>query len=123
VGTIVSIQTPPFQARRKLFYIHIQYRYVVNGQNHVGSRIRFELSRTYSPYEIEQFKAAHPPGSSVTVYYDPAQPTQSTLERRHGGVFFGLTAAPVMPGSISALCLIPGLTLLVEALRNVFNLR
>ena len=59
---------------RRGYSAKVRYRYGVNGEAHVASRIAWNM--TTSP---EQFVAAHPAGTEVTVYYDPRQPGRACL--------------------------------------------
>ena len=58
----------------------VSYRYTVNGAALEGTRIRFGLD-SQSREESAATVAPYPVGRAVTVYYDPAKPTESVLER------------------------------------------
>lgn len=58
----------------------IQYRYSVSGQEYHGSRRTFSDVRTSSRSRTEKVLERYPPGGSVRVYYDPADPSTSVLE-------------------------------------------
>lgn len=57
----------------------LRYEYTVNGQKHVGWRVAFA---GYSPTRgaIQGMLAEYPPQAEVAVYYDPADPSRSTLK-------------------------------------------
>jgi hypothetical protein len=60
----------------------VRYTYVVNGQPLVGDRISFGLRGMSTSSRLAQaFTGRYPVGSTVTVYYDPAAPAGSVLER------------------------------------------
>lgn len=68
-----------------LYVPQVFYTFTVEGRSYSGSRISFTDDRT-SDYTAAQTLVAHYPAqSSVTVYYDPADPELSVLERRGGG--------------------------------------
>jgi hypothetical protein len=57
----------------------IAYEYIVAGRTYVGTRYQF--SRV--PYEMGEIQAMfrqHPVASSIPLYFDPAQPSQSVLK-------------------------------------------
>jgi len=58
----------------------ILFDYTVNHQAFVGDRINFTSSSgSSSQSRISAFKAQYVPGSTVRVYYDPANPAKSVL--------------------------------------------
>ena len=58
----------------------INYRYVVNGQSYVGDRLVAGTQDYYGPLEAEAKVAQYAVGSNVTVFYDPSNPSMSSLE-------------------------------------------
>lgn len=58
----------------------IRYQYNVAGQEHQGMRRTFSDVRTSSRSRTEKILERYPAGSSVTVYYDPGDPSASVLE-------------------------------------------
>ena len=69
---------------------HITYTYQVNGIKYEGNRINFSFAQVFSKKEAEDVLVPYPPQAMITVYYDPDQPAQSTLEQRHTGLAGGL---------------------------------
>jgi uncharacterized protein DUF3592 len=61
---------------------------------HGGGRFRSThvLFGATSAGEMTEFLAAHPVGSAVTVYVDPAAPERAVLERRLGSRWFVMPA-------------------------------
>lgn len=57
----------------------IVYEFEVNGRKYRGKR--FTLAEKVSEEEVPGILAQHPAGKVVPVYYDPANPEDSTLER------------------------------------------
>jgi hypothetical protein len=74
----------------------ITYTYQVNGTQYQGDRINFSFAEIYSKKEAEDVLALYPPNAMITVYYDPSQPAQSTLEQRHIGLASGLVVGLII---------------------------
>ncbi len=72
----------------------ILYSYRVDGTSYQSDRIAFDdlPNESYNKEETQKIFEQYPPGKEVTVYYDPANPSQSVLQRRHrsipSGIFF-----------------------------------
>ena len=61
------------------YYPRVRYQYVVNGRTYTGDRIwttNMGSTRGWARSIIDEF----PPGSEVTVYYDPADPANALLK-------------------------------------------
>jgi len=58
----------------------------VAGQEYKGDKITFGFTQGYGNYAKAQAALArYPLGAQVTVYYNPANPTDAVLERKAGG--------------------------------------
>ena len=59
----------------------VRYRYTVDGTNYVRKRVCLggELAMTGTTSGAKATVAEYPPGSTVTVYYDPHKPKRSCL--------------------------------------------
>ena len=68
---------------------HITYTYQVNGTKYESNRINFSFAHIFWKKEAADVLARYPIHATVTVYYNPAQPAQSTLEQRHAGLADG----------------------------------
>ena len=64
-------------------YPVVVYSYVVNGQSYQSQRIRAgdQFLTVRVAGQAQATVARYPIGKSVIVYYDPANPTESALER------------------------------------------
>ena len=61
----------------------IRYRYTVGNQSFEGDRYAFGSGKASDGHgRASQLVREHPVGSKLTVYYDPAKPQQSVIERR-----------------------------------------
>lgn len=63
----------------------MSYAYVVNGQRYVSNRL--DISRIHASQEAEDVQKqieAHPVGSPITCYVNPADPSQATIGREVG---------------------------------------
>jgi hypothetical protein len=66
----------------------VSYQYKVNDQSYSGDHIGFGTT-TYGRSKAEKIIALYPTGAPVTVYYDPADPSQAVLETKaKSGVTF-----------------------------------
>lgn len=62
------------------FHAEVTYRYRLNGREYQGDRIGFGFELSDRLDSAEAIVARYPAGSSILVYYDPADPSQSVLE-------------------------------------------
>jgi hypothetical protein len=68
----------------------VTYTYHVAGTQYEGERINFLYADVFDKKEAEAAFAPYPLHARVPVYYDPANPSQSSLELRHTGLASGL---------------------------------
>jgi uncharacterized protein DUF3592 len=62
--------------------IALSYRYTVGERPYLGNRYALSGNAVYTlPRWFERFKSLHAPGDTVTVYYDPADPSRAVLSR------------------------------------------
>lgn len=57
----------------------VEYEFQVGSKKYRGNRIT--IGEKISGFELEQTLARYPVGTTVTVYYDPADPNKAVLER------------------------------------------
>ncbi len=61
------------------YTVEVEYDYEVNHVSYHGERVGFDLRLNHSQSAAKDFIAKYPVGSTVTVYYEPADPKVSTL--------------------------------------------
>jgi hypothetical protein len=88
--------------------VGVAYRYVVRGETLDGYTPAFRATTVEGDEdEARALAEAHPPGTSVPVYYDPAAPARSTLEPpdplRAGWPAIVAGAAAAVTGAIALL--------------------
>jgi hypothetical protein len=64
------------------YHPEITYSYKVHGQDYESSRIMIGAVPSGSQKSARDVTVRFPPGASVTVYYNPADPKESILERK-----------------------------------------
>lgn len=83
-GTIrqASIHLPK-GARVHVYHAVLVYEYSAAGRSYRGDAFTVDGPQVFSSYpRAEAHLQSHPPGSEVTVYYDPARPERAALARR-----------------------------------------
>lgn len=72
-----------------LYRADIQYTYELNGHEFQGDRVFFGAMSTSERRQVFDLLLKYPKGTAVSVYYDPADPSQSVLEPGiHGANWF-----------------------------------
>lgn len=90
------------------YSVDITYRYHIDGRDYRGDRYNFDTGSS-SDYEGKQrVVAAHPPGSTLFVYVNPADPFDSVIVRDMGATLY-LGLLPLIFTVIGALALISGI--------------
>lgn len=79
---VPSRRRPRFEERS---FANVVYQYEIAGQPHTNSRVTIGEDR--GNFEVAETIARYPVGKRVTVYYNPARPTQAVLERELGGMW------------------------------------
>lgn len=84
IGTILmsSVQSS-HSGNGHYTYPVVVYSYIVNGQSYQSQRVRAgdQFLTVRVAGQAQATVARYPIGKSVTVYYDPADPAESALER------------------------------------------
>jgi hypothetical protein len=73
--------------KRKMRYASIEYRYQVDGIKYKSNRVTFGMSES-----ADELVAEYPYNSSVSVYYDPTDPSSAVLlpeESSYTFIFIG----------------------------------
>lgn len=66
----------------------VEYTYEVSGVSYMGKRIAFGAN-TFNYNKAREIVGRYPPGSAVTVNYDPQKPEEAVLETQaQGGTIF-----------------------------------
>jgi hypothetical protein len=94
-GTILTSEVETRQSgARKTSYPHIEYSYVVAGQEYRASRVSaIEISG--SDWIVRRRTAKYPAGSTVSVHYNTANPAEATLQPPSTNSGGGLTAVVI----------------------------
>lgn len=66
---------------QRVFRPQVVYRFQAGDQPMTGDRIDFGSHSYNSPAKAQAICDKYPAGSTVTVYYDPAKPKHSVLDR------------------------------------------
>jgi hypothetical protein len=86
-GTSGTVLMSSVQSKRtgnsRSTYPVVVYQYQVNGKDYQGQRIKAgeQFLSVRVAGEAQATVARYPIGATVTVYYDPANPSESALER------------------------------------------
>jgi len=67
--------------KRNQYLPSVNYTYNINGKNYTGTRITASDEYQKTLIGAQNILKAYPVGAQVSVYYDPANPTVSLLER------------------------------------------
>jgi hypothetical protein len=76
-----------------LYHAEIKYTYTVGGREYTGEHLRLDSLEVSSEEHARKVTARYPQGASVTVYYNPADPSQALLEPGPGASVWMLIAA------------------------------
>lgn len=91
-----SYVTSTRRKRTTTYHAHVTYHYAVGGTAYTSQR--FAYTHEGPEWDDKDWVEAHPPGTSVVVYYDPAAPGQSTL--RAGVLWQDFVVPAVMFGAL-----------------------
>lgn len=107
-GEIVSAEVKRKPGSKPTWEGRITYRFDANGEAHTSRAVMIGGEVYASQTFAEKRVAKYPAGSSVDVYYDPADPSRCCLERQREGAWLELLGA--------AFGLVAGGALLVKGL-------
>jgi hypothetical protein len=74
----------------------VSYNYTVNGNGHTSDRIAFIVSEEVVKNEVQKIIDNYPVGKTVTVYYNPDNPSEAVLEpgiKDSGSMICGTTGS------------------------------
>jgi hypothetical protein len=80
----VSVGTGPDYDHHDSFEPVVEYSYQVNERPYAGKRMSTGGAASYDRRRAQEILDRFPVGSSVNVFYDPADPAQSALEIKAG---------------------------------------
>ncbi len=94
-GTVLTSEVETRKiGSKKSSYPHIEYSYAVAGQEYRASRVSaIEISG--SEWIVRKRTDKYPVGSTVSVHYNPANPSDATLQQPSTYVGSGLTAVGI----------------------------
>lgn len=102
-GVVVAAELRSFRewkdnVERTLYTPGVVYRYTVAGREYTGDRYSLGAGTQWGrPEPVQTMLKRFPPGSAVTVFYNPKAPAEAVLERRvSGGWFIWLLAAGLL---------------------------
>lgn len=79
-GVVTRAYVSPYGGNPRGYYQAIVlFRYTVNGTTYESRRIRAVELFSNKPTELKRLVDTYPPGSEVTVYYNPADPGYALL--------------------------------------------
>jgi hypothetical protein len=113
--TTGDVLTSKTEVNRRLRKPIIEYTYLVNGVRFTGNRVMFDTDGLYTWHEAETVIDHYAPSKPVSVYYDPDNPQESALERRHRGIASSLLLKAFLLFLPTGLCLCLGLFALADA--------
>lgn len=119
VGRVVNSEVHTAYGRRTTYYPRAKYSYTVAGQNYTGERIAFAWREVFDRQAAEAVVERYPPGQTVTVFYDPQQPHEATLDRNFPWPLFELFSGVLVVLCPGAVCSGMGISFLADALRQM----
>ena len=82
-GIVVQSEVIAIPGREETSYFpDVQFEYVVNDHRYTADTVRFGEYTSLSQRRAEAIVSRYPPGSRVTVYYNPENPETAVLERK-----------------------------------------
>ena len=92
-GRIVRSELERMPGAKIRYRSRIEYEYNVAGQSHTGKTVALggdvQGSRSRAKVRCDNY----PEGSNVDVYYNPSDPQEACLERKHDGALLEIAAA------------------------------
>lgn len=97
-GTVVSNDVEDvWDTTGDRYAAQVVYTYEVDGTTYEGDQLSLRGTiYTGNQEDAERIVAPYPPGTAVTPYVNPADPTQAVLERDVPGAILGIVAAGVV---------------------------
>jgi hypothetical protein len=93
VSEVKTVNNAPEGHSRTRYTPAIEYVYQVNGHDYHGRQINYGITTSGSRKSAEKTTALYPIGKVIAVHYDPANPSNATLEHSTGFYWFMLAIA------------------------------
>lgn len=119
VGEVINSELHTSYGRRATYYPRAKYSYTVAGQNYTGDRIVFAWREVFDREAAEKVVQSYRPGQMVTVFYDPQQPQESTLDRKFPWPLFELFCGVLVAVCPGITCSSMGISFLADSLRQM----
>ena len=119
VGRVISSELHISYGRRATYHPRAKYSYTVAGQNYTGERIVFAWRAVFDRQAAEKVVESYRPGQTVTIFYDPQQPQESTLDQNFPWPVFELFCGVLVALCPGAVCSSMGISFLAEALQQM----
>jgi hypothetical protein len=88
---------PPVIGKQRSYDLTVAYTYEVAGREWHGNRVSFGQEPSGSYGDVQPRMEQYLKGTEVTVYYDPADPSQAVLERgAASGAWFAIALGIVL---------------------------
>lgn len=83
-------------SRRTIYTPQIKFSYTVDGKQYHGDRIGNGDYQSYTEYSPNRLIKRYPAQSEVTIYYNPADPTDALLQPTAAGNLIGLIVGTII---------------------------
>ncbi len=105
------------------YYPRVVYEYVVNGNRYQGTQVSVGHEVGYGSYQMvnQRVMQNYPPGRDLSVYYNPANPSEAALEfgAPRGGLFIFIGVVVLVLSIVPLLFTAGGMGLLNQFLSSL----
>ena len=91
---------------RTHFTAEIRYDYTVDGTSYTGDRVSYSDYSSSNEMQMQTVVAEYPVGKSVTVFFDPENPSSSLLESGFGWTPVAISALGVVFAMVGGITLL-----------------
>ena len=96
----------------------VRYHYCVNGVDYPGDQTTFDYFDAHPLKAAQAIQENHQPHARVGVFYNPARPTESVLERVDHGDIWGLLWMPFFLLFPAIFCSLSGMYQLISSFKK-----